>query len=299
MSKNKNFQGIIPPMLTSFTKDGDLYEEGIRNCVDFLIEHGVHGFWALGSIGMGPYMRIEERKKAAEIIIDQVNGRIPIIVHVGSTATRDCVELAKHAQEAGADAVSIVPPYYFPPNFEELKEHYSFIVEKIDIPVIIYNNPSVCGFNITPQQAAELAKIKGIIGIKDTTSDLTHFYGCIKYCREVKKDFTLLYANSKLATLGLIIGAHGVIPGLANVLPELYVKIYENVIQNKFKEALEIQQKIISVESVFRQPRITALFEALKIRGCNVGFPRRPLFPEASEDTRQKIKTALKALNLI
>ena len=299
MSRNKSFQGIIPPMLTSFTKDGDLYEEGIRNCVDFLIEHGVHGFWALGSIGMGPYMRIEERKRAAEIIIDQANGRIPIIVHVGSTATRDCVELAKHAQDSDADAISIVPSYYLPPKFEELKEHYSIVAEKVDVPIFIYNNPSVCGFNITPQQAAELAKIDGIIGIKETAANLAQLYECIKHCKEVKKDFVFLYANSTLATLGFIVGAHGAVPSIANALPELYAKIYENVVQKKLREALEIQQKIINVESAFRQPRITALYEALKIRGCDVGFPRRPLIPEASEEAKQKIKNALKALNII
>ncbi|MHA1721933.1 MAG: dihydrodipicolinate synthase family protein [Candidatus Baldrarchaeia archaeon] len=299
MEGNKKFQGIVPPMLTSFTKEGEIYEKGIRNCVDFLIEHGVHGFWALGSVGMGPYMRIEERKRVAEIIIDQTNGKIPVIVHVGSTATRDCVELAKHAQDIGADAISIVPSYYLPPKFEELKEHYMFVAEKVDIPIFIYNNPSVCGFNITPRQAAELAEIDGIIGIKETAANLAQLYECIKHCKEVKKDFIFLYANSTLATLGLIAGAHGVVPSIANALPELYVKIFENVAQNKLKEALEIQQKIISVESAFRQPRITALYETLKIRGCDVGFPRRPLILEATEDVRQKIKSALKVLGVI
>jgi len=299
MSKVEEIKGIIPPMMTSFTKEGDIYEEGIRNCVDFLIEHGVHGFWALGSVGMGPYMRFEERKKVAEIITDQTNGRIPIIIHVGSTTTRDCIELARHAQDIGADAVSIVPSYYLPPKFEELKEHYTVIAENVDIPIFIYNNPSVCGFNITPKQAAELAKIDGIIGIKETASNLAQLYECIKHCKEVKNDFRFLYANSTLATLGLIVGAHGVVPSIANVVPELYVKIFENIVQGKIQEALKLQQRIISVESAFREPRITALYEALKIRGYDVGYPRRPLILEADEKVRQKIKNAFQTLGII
>jgi len=165
--RSEQIKGIIPPLTTPFTHEGDVYEEGLRRLLEFQISGGVHGLFICGTYGSGPIMSLEERKQVAEITVNQVKNKIPVIVHIGTTSTSQSIELAKHASEIGADVVASVPPYYHPHDERDVKKYFDRLVESVDIPVFVYNNPKTTGFPITPKFLAELAKI-GVQGIKDS-----------------------------------------------------------------------------------------------------------------------------------
>jgi N-acetylneuraminate lyase/4-hydroxy-tetrahydrodipicolinate synthase len=163
----KKIKGIIPPLTTPFTPEGAVYEEGLRTLLDFQISGGVHGLFICGTYGSGPIMSLDERKQVAEIVVNHVKNRVSVIAHVGTTSTSQSIELAKHASEIGADVVASVPPYYHHHDERSVKKYFDSLVQSVDIPVFVYNNPKTTGFTITPEFLEELAII-GIQGIKDS-----------------------------------------------------------------------------------------------------------------------------------
>jgi len=170
--ENVKFEGIIPAIITPFDSEGNAELEYLREVVRFQLDRGIHGFFACGSTGEGPLMSIEQRKKVAETVIKEAADRVPVIIHAGTTNTKETIELAKHAEEKGASAVGVVSPYYFKPDFKGLIEHYKLIAEEVSIPVLIYNIPSLTRFNITPETIRELCRIKNVVGIKDSSGNL-------------------------------------------------------------------------------------------------------------------------------
>ncbi|MBN2005039.1 MAG: dihydrodipicolinate synthase family protein, partial [Anaerolineae bacterium] len=141
----KDLYGIIPPLTTPFTENGDVYEEGLRRLVEFQIEKGSHGLFICGTYGSGPIMTLEERKQVHEIVIDQVKGRITVVAHVGTTSTAQSVELAKHAKSVGADYVASIAPYYHRHDERTIVEYFRTLVKAVSIPVYVYNNPKASG----------------------------------------------------------------------------------------------------------------------------------------------------------
>ena len=164
------FEGIYPPLIASFTAEGALYETGIRNVIRYLIGEGVQGFFINGSYGSAFLMTGEERKQVARIAHGEVNGRLPIITHVGDTSTRGTVELAKHAADLGSAAVAAVVPYYYSGagayDDDQILRHFEEIVAAVHIPAFIYNNPRTTGYDLTPELLARLVA-NGVAGMKD------------------------------------------------------------------------------------------------------------------------------------
>ena len=144
------FRGIYPPMITAFKPNEDVDLEATREHVEFLIEGGAHGIIVCGSTGEFFNMTIEERKRVISAVVDQVNGRVPVIAGTADCSTRVVIELSKYAEDVGADGVLIVPPYYYKPNEREIYEHYRLIAEKIDIPIMLYNNPGTSKVHVPP-----------------------------------------------------------------------------------------------------------------------------------------------------
>ncbi|MEM3485617.1 MAG: dihydrodipicolinate synthase family protein, partial [Candidatus Methanomethyliaceae archaeon] len=208
-------QGVIPPLLTAFDAKGDFDEQAQREIVSFLIDN-VHGLYVCGTYGSGPFLEVEERKKVAEVVIDEVNGRIPVIIHVGTVSTRAAIELAQHAASAGATAVAAVPPFYYGFKEPEVERHFRALAESVTIPVLVYNNPRTTGVSISPEFLNRLAQV-GIDGVKDSSFDILVFYD---FLRNVKKaGFRFIIGTEALMLPALAMGAHGSVPGLANALP--------------------------------------------------------------------------------
>ncbi len=288
------FSGIIPPVITCFDKEGRFDPARQREIVRFLAPH-VQGFYPCGTYGSGPLMSVEERKKVAETIIKE-KGNTFVIVHVGAASTVDAVDLAKHAEAAGADAVGAIPPYYYRYPQDALLDHYRALIKAVRIPVFLYNNPEVSGNPITPDTLRILAD-EGLTGVKDSAFDLVNLY---LYMNKVKKSgFQFIVGTEAIAQPALDAGACGVIAGLANVFPELLTDFWQTWKAGNPQKTAQKQLRIVEARAVMKLgPTITMTYAVLRMRGMDPGFPRSP-WKDIPQDLYAKAEKELRGLGLL
>jgi len=292
--KETKFEGIFPAVITPFDREGNVWFESLWDVVRFQMEKGVHGLFVCGTAGEGPSMSVEQRKSVAEVVVKEVAGRIPVIVHVGTTNTKETVELAKHAEEIGAQAVGAVSPYYFKPDLEGLVEHYRLLAEAVGIPVFVYNIPRLTGFNITPDMIRRICTIENVKGVKDTSDNLIQLQEIIE---TAPKPITVINGSDWLLFAALMVGVDGQISSVANVIPEIMVELYELYKKREYGRALNLQAKINAVKKALEGPPIAPVKAALELRGVKAGVPKRPLRPLKPEEII-KLGERLKSLNL-
>jgi N-acetylneuraminate lyase/4-hydroxy-tetrahydrodipicolinate synthase len=288
------FKGIIPPVITCFDKDGRVDEGKQRALVTLLAKH-VHGFFPCGTYGSGPLMSLADRKKVAETVIRE-KGKAFVIVHVGAASTEDTVDLARHAESAGADAVGAIPPYYFKYPQDALLEHYRKLLKSVKIPVFLYNNPDVSGNPISADTLKVLAD-EGLAGVKDSAFDLVNFY---MYMNKVQKPgFQFIVGTEAIAQGALDAGAVGVIAGLANAFPEFLVNFYETWKKGDGKATAAEQLKVVKARAIMKYgPTLTMIYAILKMRGIDTGFPKAP-YREISRDLYERAEREFKEMGLL
>lgn len=293
---NRKIKGVLPALITPFTKDGEIDEEKLRKFLRFLIPQ-VHGLYPCGSYGSGPLMPVSQRKLVAEIVTEEVSGKIPVIMHVGCTDTKRTIELAKHAASSGVTAVACLTPYYYLHNFNTILEHFKKVVDSVDIPVILYHNPKYTNFlSFTSSQLSELSKI-GLSGLKDSSANITFFYDCVANVKN--PDFIFLVGSQTVLLPALLGGGDGCVSGLSNLFPRLVNQIYENVIKGENTKALEVQQKANVLRKITGQGIPVPFYHAaLKFRGIDIGFPKEPHIPFTREDEERIKKPILEAIKL-
>lgn len=289
-------KGVVPPMITPFTETGALDTEGLKKIVSFLSEE-VDGLFITGSYGGGALMNLEERKKVAEISTEIADNRVPIITMVGTTNNRDTIELAQHSEEVGASAVAAVGPYYYEHNQEDLITFYEELINSVDIPVYLYNNPKFQGYEVTLETLKTL-KSRGLAGIKDATFDiLTH----ATYHRVLKdENFDIALGTEAMWASARALGCEAFIPGLANAFPEINKKMYEEGMAGEVEACRETQFKVNELRDVMYLARSTqlAVYAMLEIRGIVKAYPRAPFTP-ATEKEKEAIKQELIRLKMI
>lgn len=291
---SKQITGVIPPVITSFDSEGEFDEKAQREVISFLTPK-VNGFYPNGTYGSGPLMSTAERKRVAEVVIDEVNGRVPVIVHVGAITTKETVELAKHAQEVGAEAVGAIPPYYYKYPEEDLLAHFRALLNAVDIPVYVYNNPDLSNNPISTSMMKKLAN-EGVAGLKDSAFDLITFYN---FLIEVDQPgFSHIIGTEAIASAAVHAGAKGVISGLANVWPELMAELWNTLQTDEGRKAGEVQLRVLQARSILKYaPTLVTCYSVLKMRGINAGYPRKPYSP-LSKDLEQRIHGEFEKLGL-
>ena len=285
----KELKGIIPPLITVFDSEGHLDEKKYRDLIEFQCKH-VQGLFVCGTYGSGPMMINEERKKVLEVALDQVNGRIPVIAHVGSSKPDEILELALHAEKAGVDAIATVPPFYYGYSQDDIVRFYEWIIKHVNIPLYLYDNPKTTGLEI---EIATLKRLKevGLTGIKDSTFDLIYFY-------EIKnnlgfEDFNYISGTEAYIVPSIPVGASAAICGLANAFPEIVVELYNKTINKEYEEAFVLQEKVNHLREIQHfASSIPAIHAMLRLRGIDGGFPKKP-FVKVSEEIYQKIRNAV------
>jgi dihydrodipicolinate synthase/N-acetylneuraminate lyase len=293
--KEFSVTGIIPPVMTPFKENGEPDLDAYGGLLDFLVEH-VHGLYPLGTYGSGPLMPKELRIKLAEFVVKKVDGRVPVIMHIGAADTETAVELAQAAEKSGADAIASIVPFYYKYDERCLTEHFTQILESVDIPFYVYNNPGMGNNTVTPKMLAALAE-KGLKGIKDSSFDLLTFYA---FMRTVKKDgFDFIIGTEALLVPAVVAGAAGCVSGVANTFPELMARLWNAAKAGEMDTAMELQQKVNRIRDIMHLSNsVISMHAMLKIRGIEAGFPRRPLLP-AEDGLVAKIREGLKGLDLI
>lgn len=280
--------GIIPAMATPFTADGELNEEALRRLTRYLIEEGVHGLFATGSQGEFWALTPDERWRVWEIVLEEADGRVPVYAGTGAVTTREVMELNRHAEEVGVNAVSIITPFFVRPTEAELEAHYRSIAEATSLPILLYNNPSRTGVNLSAGLVARLAKVENIVGIKDSSGDLTL---TVEYIRLTPDEFAVLSGRDTLIFAGLAHGTKGAIAATANVVPALVVEIYEAFQAGEIERARRAQERLAPLRLAFGLGSFPVVVkEALELMGISVGpcrGPVGPLSPEKRSELRQ------------
>ena len=288
----RTIAGIVPPLLTAFDKDGAFDEKAQREIVSFLVDK-VQGFYPCGTYGSGPLMSVEERKRVAEVVIDEVNGRVPVILHVGGPTTRFAVDLAKHAEKAGAVAVASVPPIYYGFKETEVERHFRALVDAVDVPVFVYNNPKTTGVSISPGFLNKLAGI-GVRGVKDSSFDIMVFYDYL--WKVERKDFIPVIGTEALILPAVSMGAFASVSGLANAIPEPVVELFKAVEAGDLAKARPLQKTVSAMRDVMHLGPTLAMIQAvLRRRGVNAGYPRLP-FAAPEKELVDKAMEGFKAL---
>lgn len=294
LQKQNDITGILSPIMTSFDKDGNVYEKGCRNLVDYQLPH-VNGFFVCGSYGSGPLMDLDERKKVLEIISEQANGKATIIAHVGCVSTKSAIELAKHAEKSGADAVGVTP-FYYSHSEDHLLAFYKEIVESVTIPVYAYNNPKVSNNPISAKMLKKLSEI-GISGIKDSNTNIVELVE--KMYSIGTTDFSFITGTEALLFPAFMMGVKACIAGLANALPELVHDLYQSLIGQDFQRSRELQFKVNEARSILHYaPTISSIHAVLDYLGVDAGFPRNP-FKKVNEQISHEIISAYKKIGVL
>lgn len=271
--------GVYTALITPCRDDGSVDTDAIRTLIDFQAEIGVTGLFVLGTAGAGPLLSRSERREVAKTILDAAGDRLFVIVHVGAMPTSVAEELTVEAIEAGAPAVAAVPPTYYQPDFVSVRRYYERLAAAAgDKPLLAYNNPSATGYDLRPEQAAELFEGGMIAGVKQATTSVKDLHALID------AGVPLWMANSGLNTAALAMGARGVISTLTNVVPELFVRLQRAMHEADLVVVRDAQLRIDRASASLRVPIIGALHAGATLRGLPGGRPREPLrLPMADE----------------
>lgn len=289
-----NFQpgGIIPAMVTPVTSEGKINVEALRKLTNHLIEGGVHGLFPVGTQGEFYALTPEEKKKVMEVVVEETKGRVPVYAGTGAVTTREAVSLTKMAEAIGVNAVSVITPYFIRPSEGELFEHYTLIAKSTRLPVLLYNNPARTGVNLTAEFVARTSEVENIVGIKDSSGDLTL---TAEYIRRTDEKFSVLAGRDTLIYGTLCYGGKGAIAATANVAPKVIVEIYEAFQAGDWKRSLEAQFRLAPLRLAFDLGTFPVVIkEALNLIGIDAGVGIPPvggISPKAKEELKEILKT--------
>ncbi|MCC7449560.1 MAG: dihydrodipicolinate synthase family protein [Anaerolineae bacterium] len=290
-------KGVIIPMVTPFDAQGRLDEAATRQLTNYLIERGVHGLFPAGSTGEGPLLTADERRRLAEIVVQETAGRVPVIIHTGALTQAETIALTQHAQSIGAQGVAVVTPFYFRLKDEALFRFYAQVAASVpDFPIFLYNIPQLTGNNLSAELVARLVEhCPNIVGMKDSSGSLATLAASLPL-RGGKFSAAIGADGLFLAAVAMGIGAS--VSGNANVVPELFVALYNAAFSGDFARARELQRQVDAVRRILEDGSDLSLFKGmLAKRGIPVGTVRPPLF-QASEAVIEQRWQALNALNL-
>jgi dihydrodipicolinate synthase/N-acetylneuraminate lyase len=268
-------RGVLLPIITPFDEKVRVDEQMMRRLVDFHIDAGVQGLFVLGSTGQGPAMTIEERKQAAAIALEQAKKRVPVVIHIGTADAWSTAELGEHAAANGADAVAIVPPYYYSDHSEfEILAHYRAVHKTVSLPIYIYENPKYSGISIPPGLALRMKEqVPALKGIK-----VAYGQGALLEYVRLLPDVSVFTGNADL--FGLVpFGVAGMINPPTSFVPELCVALFKALDREDYPAAVEAQKKVDAAARIvaarLRKWGRVPLQEVYRMRGFAVKrFPK-------------------------
>ena len=288
--------GILNPIITPFTESGDVDEDLLCVLAEDSIKAGCGALFTFGSAGQGPTMTPDERIKAADAVIKQVKGRVPVIVHVGTTDLKSTARLAEAAAKSGADAIAVIPPYYYsdhPPA--EIDAHFKGVAKACPLPMVVYNNEQYSGVNITPPWLARLAEeIPTIVGVKLAYASL----GQISAYLRLAPERVAMYAGTTLDLLPMAqFGVKGAINPPSTLFPELAVALWDAVSTGAWNRAHEIYDVLLPANTTVTRIgfayRRAVLREGLRMRGYDVKIYPRWESLDLPDKERAELKAAL------
>jgi 4-hydroxy-tetrahydrodipicolinate synthase len=295
MTGRTSFRGSFTALVTPFA-NGAVDEKAFRNLVDWQIAEGTTGLVPVGTTGESPTLSHEEHKQVVEWCVAQAAGRVPVVAGAGSNSTVEAVELSRHAEGAGADAVLIVTPYYNKPTQEGLYQHYKAINDAISIPIIIYNIPGRSVIDMSVETMARLYALKNIAGVKDATANMVRVSA---QRAAMGPDFTQLSGEDATALGFMAHGGHGCISVTSNVAPRLCAEFQAACLKGDYAAALSVQDKLMPLHTaLFVETNPSPTKYALSVLGRCSEDVRLPMVP-VSETTKAAVRGAMVHAGLV
>ena len=253
MESNSNIlprplRGIIPPMVTPLLDRDALDVAGLERLIEHILTGGVHGLFILGTTGEAPSLSYRLRYELIERVCAQVKKRVPVLVGITDTSFVESVNIANKAREAGAQAVVLAPPYYFPAGQAELLEYLKHLAPELPLPLFLYNMPSYTKLVFEPKTVRAAAAITGIVGIKESSGDMVYFRQLLSLLKK-EPDFSLLIGQEELLAEAVLAGAHGGVSGGANLVPRLYVDLYNAACSKDLPAVESLQRKVMQIST--------------------------------------------------
>jgi len=290
----EKLKGVVPALMTAFKHDAaqSFDAENTKKLCRFLADAGVNGLYVGGSSGEMILMSVDERKALLEAAMEAVEGtNVAIVAHVGAMSTADTLELARHAESVGADALSSVTPLYFKYTVREVTHYYERIAGETSVPVVIYNIPGMTGLSLNREQLGSLLSIPNICGMKFTCSDFCQLERLISDF----PDKVFYNGADEMLLSGLAAGAHGGIGTTYNFMPEKFVKIYNDFKAGRIDEARKTQGEANEIIcTILKHGGMASSKYLIQRRGIDCGLCREPFMPVSEES-----KAILDALKLV
>jgi 4-hydroxy-tetrahydrodipicolinate synthase len=291
--------GINPALITPFTRDDRIDEEALRGLLRFVRPH-VDGVVPCGTTGEFVYLSHAERREVLEICIDEVGSELPVIAGTGAASTREAIQLARHAEEAGATACLVVTPYYLHPSDKGVYQHFYEVAKAVDLPIILYNIPQTVDAYLPRQVLEDLSEIDNIVGLKDSSGNLPY---TMEVLEMTQGRLAVLVGHDEVVLPALAGGCCGAILASAQVFPDVWQEVFRKVKSGDIESARELHMQVQKLARIFvRYGGGVAVKAALNMMGVKVGSPRRPLKSVGGaliHETRAEIQLELEKLGKI
>jgi len=239
-------RGIVPPMVTPLADRDTLDVPGLERLVEHVLAGEPAGLFILGTTGEGPSLSYRLRHELIDRVAEQVAGRVPLLVGVTDTAAVESVEVADYAADAGAQAVVLSAPPYFPLGQEDLVEYVRHMARELPLPVCLYNMPSHTKIAFEPDTVRRLVDVPNVVGLKDSSADMIYFHRVQQLVAE-RADFSLLVGPEELLAEAVLLGAHGGVCGGANLAPRLYVDLYRAAADGDLDRVVELHARVMCI----------------------------------------------------
>lgn len=278
MRDSHTLQGIISYPITPFDQHGNVDVAVLKELIDRLVARGSHAIAPLGSTGESAYLNDNEWDEVAEASVKQVNRRLPVVVGISDLTTRNAIRRAKFAESVGADAVMVLPVAYWKLNDAEVFSHYADIAAAISIPVMVYNNPATSGIDISPELIVKMFReIDNVTMVKESTGDIQRMH---RLYQLTAGELPFYNGSNPLALEAFAAGAAGWCTAAPNLAPEWPLRLYEAVSSGDLQGARQVfYQQLPFLQFILKDGLPTTIKAGLKLKGFNVGLPRRPLAP--------------------
>jgi len=294
-----SFSGIIPPLVTPLRARDQLDHAGLERLLEHVLAGGVHGLFILGTTGEAPSLSYRLRRELIDCVTKQVAGRVPVLVGVTDTSFVETVSLSRHAADAGATALVLATPYYFPAGQTELFDYVENLVRELPLPLVLYNMPSLTKVWFEIETLERLASHSSIIGVKDSSGDLAYFQRAVGL-KAIRPDWSIMIGPEALLPQAMSLGGDGGVSGGANVFPELFVGSYQACRDNnsseieRFKNSIDDFQRVYDVGK-YASRHIKATKCCLSLRGICDDFMADP-FHRFKEPERARVQAILQSL---
>lgn len=290
------FTGCGTAIVTPFTRNGAVDEAAVRRLARRQVDNGIHFLVPCGTTGENPTLTRAEHRRVAELVVEEVNGRVPVLAGAGGYNTHEVIELAAEMQQIGADGLLSVTPYYNKPTPEGLYQHFKALAEKTRLPIVIYNVPGRTGCNVDPATLARLATIPNVIGVKEASGNMTQI---CEICHLLSDDFIVLSGDDAMTLPAMAVGAQGVISVVSNEVPDEMSKMVEAAERNDFETARAIHQRLMPLMQInFVESNPQPVKSAMAAMGLLEEIYRLPVVAPKAE-SKEKILRVLRDMQLI